>query len=74
MSQQTRIHLLPVQNAASAAVLTSRVLAVIVTGHVAHLAAGTVSAVRRCGAGRQTMSQDGSAVLSPGSRPRLSQT
>lgn len=40
MSPQTRINLLPVRNAASSAVFTSRVLAVVVTGHVARLAAG----------------------------------
>lgn len=52
MSQQTRIPLLPVRNVVLAAVFTSRVLTVVVTGHVAHLAAGPASAVRRRGAGR----------------------
>lgn len=72
MIQQTRIPLLPVRNVVSAAVFTSRVLAVVISGHVAHLAAGPVSAVRRRGAGRRTMSQGAGAVISPGSRLRSS--
>lgn len=59
MIQQTRIHLLPVWNVVSAAVFTSRVLTVVVTGHAAHLAAGTVDAVCRRGAGRRTLFQYG---------------
>ncbi|MDN5686776.1 MAG: hypothetical protein L0G94_08860 [Brachybacterium sp.] len=59
MSTKTRINLLPVRNAESAAVFTTRVLAVVVTGRVAQLAAGTVDAVRRRGAGRRTLFQYG---------------
>lgn len=47
MTQHRRVLKLPVRGAVSAAVFTSRVLVVVVSGHAAQLVAGPVGAFHR---------------------------